>query len=118
VTANEHERATPSYLSKRPGHPFDATPSMPAEQDFDASMVDFSSFMDVVGLDFQLDHTGVNLNPSLDKTILPITMPTDTRTTYGPTPVSLEPVQTATTDGNQTEGIQPCSVPDVHHDHS
>jgi len=117
VTANEHERATPPYLSERPGHTFDATPSMPAEQDFDASMVDFSSFMDVVGLDFQLDHTGVNLNPSVDETILPTIMPTDTRA-YGPTPVNSEPAQIVTIDANQTEGIQPCTALDIHHDHS
>ena len=78
--------------------------------DFDASMIDFSSFMDVVGLDFQLDHTGVVLNSSLDDTALSTTMPIDSRTLLYPSPMDSEPAQTAITTVNHTEGNQSSSL--------
>ena len=108
MAADQHELAThASHVSEYTNHRLDATSQISTEQDFDASMIDFSSFMDAVGLDFQLDHTGVDINPDLDDTLPSTTMPIGSRTIHGPPLVNAEPVQVTTTTANRTESDQP-----------
>jgi hypothetical protein len=113
VAADQQELATHlSHVSGFPSHRLDVTPQIPSEQelqDFDASMIDFSSFMDVVGLDFQLDHTGVVLNSSLNDTVLSTAMPPiESRTMLDHSLMNPDSVQTATPVANDTEGIHSC----------